>query len=240
MIPSQHVQWLIENTTWFENLPASQLETKVPSCPGWVVEDVINHLSFGVGLAYPLAVASSPNIRPDRVFANIDKPDVNPTGRAAVTTFATNMRSCIENFSATDPKTPCWTYAGAGNASFWFRRAAIETALHRIDVEEALPGNHPPLSDDRTADAISEAIEFALPLAVKTAGQPAGCLAVSSPELGIELELGKGPKHVLVEGAGQDVLLSLWGRNRHRVTVSGDQKVAADWLSLVERAFAGR
>ena len=47
---------------------------------------------------------------------------------------------------------------------------------------------------------------------------------------------------MVVEGAGHNVLLALWGRHHHRdlVTVTGDQDAAADWLSLIERAFAGR
>ena len=191
MTPQDHVKWLADNTTWFENLTVSQLKEDVPCCPGWVVQDVINHLSFGVGLAYPLAVSSSPSTPGTEVFAEAKRPAETPTGDTALVMFVTNMRRCIELFSEVDPETPCWTYAGPGTASFWLRRAAVETAVHRVDVEEALLDNPPSLPNNRAADGISEAVDFALPLAMTLVGQPAGHLVVSSPDLDIKPELGE-------------------------------------------------
>ncbi len=240
MTPDQHIAWLFENTAWIESLTVSQLEVAVPCCPGWTVENVVNHLSFGVGLAYPLGVASSPAASADKVFSAIKRPAENPSGEAALEAFATNMRRCIKMFSAADPQAPCWTYAGPGTASFWFRRAAIETALHKVDIEDALADSQSLLSSERTAEAIRETVDFTLPLAAKIAGQPAGSLVVFSPELNVKVKLGEESERVMVSGAGQDVLLALWGRNRDRVAVTGNQEIAADWLSLIERAFAGR
>ncbi len=127
-----------------------------------------------------------------------------------------------------------------GTARFWYRRAAIETALHRLDVAEALQDPLSALSDDRTVDAIAETLEFALPLAAEMVGVPDGRLIVCSPELDVRVEVGAGLRHATVVGHGQDVLNALWGRHRERVSVIGDRAVAEEWLSRIEVAFAGR
>lgn len=239
MAPQQHLQWFDENIGWFEDLPVECLDAAVPNCPGWVVTDVFNHLSLGLGLAYPMAVAAPPTATATEAFADMSAPETAPTGAAAIGAFSANMRSCLGSFRTVDPDRPCWTYPGPGTARFWIRRAAIETAVHRIDVEEALADSPSPLRPDRAVDAIAEAVEFVLPLAAELTDGPAGRLNISSPELDLRLQLGTGPRQAGIMGSGQAVLNALWGRPTV-VEVSGDRGLADEWLSLVERAFAGR
>ncbi|MEM7274866.1 MAG: maleylpyruvate isomerase N-terminal domain-containing protein [Actinomycetota bacterium] len=240
MAPHHHLTWLADNVAWFEAIPDDRLTVPVPACPGWAVVDVVNHLSFGLGLGYPVAMAKPPDTAADRAFAGLVVPSKPPSGRAAATTFRANLHHCLTRFRATDPTTPCWTYAGPGTAAFWFRRAAIETTLHRFDVEEALEGRAGPLAADRTADAIIETVEFALPLAADIVGSPELAVTVTSPDVGLELSLGPGTPRARITAEGQRTLAALWGRHPDRVTVTGDPAAAEAWLSLVEAAFAGR
>lgn len=240
MAPHQHLQWFEQNIEWFEHIGADELGVAVPNCPGWTVESVVNHLSFGLGLGYPVALSKAPDIADDQGFAGLDLPAVNPTGDDALQMFSRNLRSCLATFEATDPERPAWTYGSRGVAGFWFRRAAVETALHRLDVEDALPSRREPISDERLTDGIAETIEFALPLAARIAGEPHSGVTVSVPDLTLRREIGPRPTSAEIEGTGIDVFAALWGRNRTRVRIAGDEDVATEWLSRIEMAFSGR
>ncbi len=240
MAPSQHLDWFEDNISWFENLSLGELDRSVPNCPGWRVQDVLNHLSFGLGLAYPAALLCPPDTPDVEVFADVEWPTEHPDGSAAVTTFGENMRACLAVFRDADPYMSCWTYGGPGVAGFWFRRAAIETALHRMDVEDIIPESGSAMPEERVVDALIESVEFALPFAAQISGAPDGHLTVRSPELVSDLELGRGSRRATVHGAGTEVLRALWGRSSRQVTITGDQALAADWLARVELAFANR
>ncbi len=244
MAPSEHITWFEDNVEWFENIDLDRYDTSVPACPGWDVEYVVNHLSFGLGLAYPAAMAKDPETEADVVFAEVDWPSAHPTGADSLAAFTTNMRACAAQFRAADPATPCWTYAGPGRASFWFRRAAVETTLHRMDVAEALSVDQRHLDDRCARDAIEETLEFALPLASDMTKRPSGRIKVVSPCLNQSLVVGNGDRTADVAGESHAVLAALWGRNAARnngdVTVSGDLDVADEWLRLVTEAFSGR
>ena len=62
-------------------------------------------------------------------------------------------RCCVPRTSEASPK---------GIEAFWFRRAAVETTLHRLDVVEALGIDDPTIATERLDDAIEETTEFAL------------------------------------------------------------------------------
>ena len=239
MAPQQHLEWFEENIAWFEAAAPERLAEPVPTCPGWTVLDVVNHLSLGLGLAYPVAMSKAPETADEVAFDGVRWPAAIPGLRDAVAGFSENMRGCLQTFRQTDPDTPCWTYAGPGAASFWFRRAAIETAMHRMDVEDAIGGSDP-LLPERAADAVIEAADFALPLAAEWSSRPEGTLSVSTPQLAEPVAVGDGPPTATVSGPTESVLRALWGRDDGEVSISGDREVARAWLSVVEAGFAGR
>ncbi len=113
--PHQHLDWLTDNISWFEQLPLDTLDSIVPNCPGWTVEEVINHLSFGLGLCYPVALSKAPETAASDAFAEVTWPDEYPTGENAKATFSTNMRRCLDTFIGIEPDASCWTYAGPGD-----------------------------------------------------------------------------------------------------------------------------
>ncbi len=240
MAPQQHLQWFEHNIGWFESLEIADLQESVPNCPGWTVEDVLNHLSYGLGRGYQVALTQPAGVADEQVFDGVERPTTYPIGEAAMAAFTTNMRSCLETFRKTDPERVAWTYEGQGRARFWFRRAAIETALHRLDVQDALPRPRDQIPPERLADGIAETVEFALPLAARIAGEPQGGLTVAVADLNLRLGVGNQSPLATISGSGEDVLVALWGRRCDRVQVVGDGNLAADWLSLVEQAFSGR
>jgi uncharacterized protein (TIGR03083 family) len=240
MAPSEHIIWFEDNVSWYHGLDPKQLKLDVASCPGWTVEDVINHLSFGLGLGYPAAMAQPPETDPELVFSEVAWPTNHLSGRAALDAFKDNMGECARRFRAAEPNQSCWTYGTAGKAAFWFRRAAIETTLHRMDVSEALGMDPRHLDDDRAADAIAETLAFALPLAASMTRVPDGQIVVESRCLEVPVSAGTGDRKATVGGEPNEVVSALWGRHRDRVNVTGDSEVAQQWFALIETAFAGR
>ncbi len=240
MAPTEHLRWLDDNIRWFETIDAASLAVDVPRCPGWDVEQVVSHLAIGLGLGYRYALTAPLDADQSSAFADVPWPAQPPRGRAALDAFSVEMGACRAAFAAIDPDQPCWTYAGPGVAAFWFRRAAIETTLHRMDVAEALDRDATDLAPVRAADAIAETIEFALPLAaIITAAEPA---AVSVRLRGADgvMVLGDGPVSARITGSGPSLLQTLWGRPAGGITISGDRGAANQWLGLIEAAFAGR
>jgi uncharacterized protein (TIGR03083 family) len=243
MGPGEHLDWFDDNVAWFNALDDGSLAAPVPNCPGWDVGYVLAHLGVGLGLAYPYALAQPPDTPNDLGFATVPFPDPFPAGVAARDYFAREMAACRKSFRSTDPALPCWTYAGAGKASFWFLRAAVETSLHRLDVEDALSHDHASLTDDRVWAVVSDCVDFVLPLAAALTGSTPGALAiVVDDDIGPrQLLVGAGKPVATITGSGASLVAALWGRTvAPPPAVSGDAAAAKTWLSLVEQAFTGR
>ena len=238
MAPAEHLAWLVEDVEHLGRIPVGRLGVEVPRCPGWDVEHVLVHLAFGLGIAYPHALDQPPHATEAEALASVPWPTEVPTGAATIDAFRHHLGACVERFDRVDPSQPCWTYAGPGTAAFWIRRAAIEVALHRMDVDEALDATVLRLTDVRADEIVDEAIEFALPFAATIGGRPAGRLVVETPTA--RRVIGTGSVAASVSGDPHSVACALWGRDRDRVSVSGEREVAEGWLGLIETAFAGR
>ena len=233
MEPNLHLAWFEDNIDFFETITTDALDRTVPACPGWSLLDLLNHLSFGLGVCYPLAMAAPGDAVGSAVFAEVDRSSASAPVDAACGSFSRNMRGYLAAFAGTEPNTSCWTYPGPGEAGFWFRRAAVETTIHRFDAEEALGRQPHDLSSERLQDAIDETLEFALPFAMSIVGEPSmGLRLVDSDQacLGV---IGDADRPVSLTGDGAALLQMLWGRE------TGPPE-AAEWLSLIGRAFAGR
>ena len=239
MAPTEHLAWFDDNITWFCAVAEDSLGRPVPNCPGWTVEDVLNHLTFGLGVGYPIGLQAPPDATEAEVWRNLRRPPELPTGRATIEAFTEHMTACLDAFRAVDPDRACWTYAGPGRAGFWFRRAAIETTLHRFDVAGGL-GIADALADDRLVDAIDETVGFALPFAAKICGATNPATTVLIDESAEVWTIGSGDPVAAISGPGVVVLDALWGRDVDKVWVSGDKTTANAWLSTVSTAFAGR
>lgn len=240
MDSSERLRWFGDNIEFFNSIDDEQLSLLVPTCPGWMVIDVLKHLSFGLGVCYPIAAATPPDSQAELVFQTADRSTVNAEGAEAVAAFRTNMANCLALLSELNPEAPCWTYAGPGTVSFWIQRAASETTIHRYDVERAL-GIQPALTPDRSADGIDEALEFALPFAATKVGAPKAALHLEATDSTLRRSIGEGTTDITFTGDSYDLLLQLWGREpTNKVQIDGDEQDATEWLTLVFRAFAGR
>jgi uncharacterized protein (TIGR03083 family) len=132
----------------------ADLTTTVPTCPDWTLRQLITH----VGRAHRWAAAIVATQAAEPIgFRDVpdgrlpDDPAERPTWiRAGAALLAETV---------TAGSGPVWTHFGPGPASYWARRMAHETAVHRADGEIAV-GTRPVIDPVVATDGIAEWLGF--------------------------------------------------------------------------------
>ncbi|HEX2497789.1 MAG: maleylpyruvate isomerase family mycothiol-dependent enzyme [Actinomycetes bacterium] len=213
------------------------LAATVPCCPGWTVRDVVLH----VAAVYQHKVATIR--RKDRRPETGEWPTEPPSGVAPIPWFEESLSLLLTEFAENPPDTKCWTwYEPEQDVAFWCRRMAHETAVHRVDVEQAF-GESAPVPTDLAIDGIDELLERMLAYdwfneavdghgesVLIDAGDHQWLMRLAEREIGFERapvagsEAGAG---VTVRGEPEKLYLWLWGRLPiSHLTVAGDGKLA--------------
>ncbi|MDQ3463582.1 MAG: maleylpyruvate isomerase family mycothiol-dependent enzyme [Actinomycetota bacterium] len=202
-----------------------RLADPVPSCPGWTVADLVDH----VGHVYLHKIEC---IRQQRDPEPWPPPphDKDPIDRLEAAT-----QEMLAELAERGPDAPSYTWHEPDQTvGFWYRRMAQETAVHRADAELAV-GAAGPVDSDLALDGVDELLDvfFAgdwsdLPkpdlvgrVGLRSADR--SWLVVMDPEeVRIEPLAGDNADAV-VSGEPSDLLLWLWGRlPAETVQVAGD------------------
>jgi uncharacterized protein (TIGR03083 family) len=149
-----------------------------------------------------------------------------------------------------DPEETVWTFVPPRQTgAFVFRRLAMETGIHRWDVEEA-HGTARPFDDALARDGIDEMLMMfrADPAYEENTdrrhGQTIllredpglGRWLVSFNTLGITTSSNEGPADATVAGTASDLWLFIMGRRSpEELRVEGNQDLAASWGDLAGR-----
>jgi uncharacterized protein (TIGR03083 family) len=127
----------------------------VPTCPAWTLRQLATHAGRAQRWAAEIVATRAARPIPFREVPDGRLPDDPardaPWLRAGAERLVTTLRQAGSD--------PVWTFAGPGPASFWARRMANETAVHRADAELAA-GREPVFAPDLAADAIDEWLSF--------------------------------------------------------------------------------
>jgi uncharacterized protein (TIGR03083 family) len=172
------------------------LDRQVPTCPGWRVWDVVDHL--GTVYAHKI-VALESGRRPEP-----GEWTGSPDGEDPVDWCHALLHRLAADLGRLEADSPAWTWWEADQtAGFWQRRMALETVIHRVDVESAV-GEVTDIPEDLAVDGIDEVLRIMLADAQEfdVAGP-----AIDGPVVSADI----GP--VRVSGAAKSVLLWLWGRD---------------------------
>jgi uncharacterized protein (TIGR03083 family) len=192
-------------------LRAADATREVPSCPGWTVQDLANHLT-AVHRWVLLALRDEGS--PPYDESVLSTPD----------DYAAVADELVARLHVLPLDAPCWTFdRDDRTAAFWRRRQLQEVSVHRWDVDQH--------EIDRViAEAgVDEVVSFFLPrqLALGRTTLPAGHVGLDSGEAMWTLVDGDGPR-ATVHGSAADLNLLLWGRRTlDEVTVEGDAAFAA-------------
>lgn len=205
---------------------ATNLLAAVPPCPGWTVTDVVTHTATVYEHKIECIRLGGP--RPD------PWPPVGPPDRDPLAWFGDAHQRLLSVLESVAPNAPSWTWFPPDQtAGFWFRRMAQETAVHRVDVQSAVP-DVTPVDAELAVDGIDEVLNLMLAgdwsdepqpgsrgdVTVATGGR-AWTVRISPDE--VEVVDGEADTSAGVTGAPSDVLLWLWGRlPDSAVTTVGD------------------
>lgn len=211
-------------------------DAAVPTCPGWTVRDLVLHqgevhrwatIVVREGLPKPSAVPA------DHLGPLPDDEHLMEWFEEGRAQLLDALRAAPEDLAAfrflADPP--------AGAATFWARRQAHETEMHRIDAESAA-GALTPIEPDRAADGIDELLTGFVPrphmqlradppctLTVELTDRPeAWHLAIGDGP--VVTTRGAAPADCTVRGTANDVHLALWNRAPiDALEINGDASV---------------
>ncbi|MFE2753151.1 maleylpyruvate isomerase family mycothiol-dependent enzyme [Actinosynnema sp. NPDC059335] len=133
-------------------------DAPVPTCPGWTVHDLVDHL--GRTHSWALRALHTP------VDGDRPRPDDRPADWDELLVWSEKtFAELADTLAGTTSNTPAWTFVGPKTFAFWSRRQAHETAIHRLDAEHARHGADVPslLFDvEFAADGVDEFLTWML------------------------------------------------------------------------------
>jgi uncharacterized protein (TIGR03083 family) len=105
------------------------LDLPVPACPPWNVRKVIAHLA---GVYDHKVMAMRLGRKPNQGEWVTDE----PYGKNTVEWFEDEHAKLLAELTAHSPNAQAWSWWEADQTvGFWYRRMALETVVHRVDVE---------------------------------------------------------------------------------------------------------
>ena len=223
----------------------TDVKAPVPSCPDWVLADVLDH----VGTMQRWMAAMIERLVQEPLLPNMMEIE-RPADPAEYPDWvSTGFTRIDEVLRAADPMAPIWAWGADKRVRFWPRRMAMELVVHRVDAELAA-GQVTAIDEELAADGLAEFLEnlhlarFMRKLAeIKGTGQTIGLgLRDRASDWGVTLvdggfdivtDVDKQDAAISTDTA-EALLLLIYGRiglDDERVSVAGDKALAADWLA---------
>jgi uncharacterized protein (TIGR03083 family) len=141
--------------TLAEIVDGADLTTTVPTCPDWTLRQLATHVGRAHRWAGEITRTRSAEFIPFRQVPDGRIPDdpaqAAPWLRAGAARLIDAVRAAGSD--------PVWAFNAQRPASFWGRRMAHETAVHRADAE-LTAGREPRIAADVAADGIDEWLGF--------------------------------------------------------------------------------
>jgi uncharacterized protein (TIGR03083 family) len=226
---------------------SADLATTVPTCPDWTLRQLITHVGRAHRWAAAIVATQAAEPIPFREVPDGRLPDEPAARPAWLRDGAARLAETVRTGGG-----PVWTHLGAGPASYWARRMAHETAVHRADGEIAV-GIRPVIDPVIAADGIAEWLGF-LPDGPtgEQAGRPApvpdgkvvhfhatdadadGEWLILGVPSGVTVTAGHGKGDLALRGPASAILLVLMRRlppDDPAVEVIGDRALLDGWLA---------
>jgi uncharacterized protein (TIGR03083 family) len=127
----------------------------VPSCPGWTIRSLATHVGRAQRWAAAITATRSAEFIEFRSVPDGKFPDDRAAQPEWLRAGAQRVIAAVQAAGSE----PVWAFGTLQPASFWGRRMAHETAMHRADAEMAV-GREPAFAPLLAADAIDEWLGF--------------------------------------------------------------------------------
>jgi uncharacterized protein (TIGR03083 family) len=227
-----------DNRTLLDIAAESDLALPVPTCPGWTLRDLVEHVSGAT--RWVSTCVSSGLVAQERILLP------GPSGREDLLEWAQeSVEELLTVLAATPPEQPVWTpIRGALGSLWWRRKQALEVAIHRTDAQVAVGGVSETIDAPLALDGIDEYAEEFLPLMLlgvaKAPPVTAVLLSPNDTDESRTLSLipagdDRDPGHPTVEltASASELLLWMWNRAPEAaLKVSGDDTVVQWWKGL--------
>jgi uncharacterized protein (TIGR03083 family) len=208
---------------------ADVLGRTVPSCPDWTVGDLTRHL----GAVHRRIRTYVGNGDAQTAWPGLTMPEDAPAADdpQVVAWFQSEFSQLVRFFDGLDGDAPAWNWAPQSRtATFWLRRMAHETAVHRWDAQTAV-GLPEPIEGKLAVDTVAEVLDTMVPAGRRRhTADVTGVVHLTATDLGQEWTLrlrGQGisvldtntlldddahPARATASGTASDLALALWGR----------------------------
>lgn len=223
-------------------LDAEHLPLPLPHIEGWTVHNVVGHTGW-VFRWVALTVEADEENPPHR--ADVPEP---PAGPDVIEWFGESVRTVLGALESADPEKSVATFTGPQPASWWLRRMAHETSMHRWDAEAAITKPEP-IDSDIARDGIDEIFEVFVPQRLQfdvLNGQGETIhLHATDVENGewvatlgaedVAWEHAHVKADVAAKGTVSDLLLLLWSRlPPSRLDTFGDARLLDRWQAAAK------
>lgn len=224
------------------------LDARVPSCPDWNVAELVEH----TGRVHRTMTR---RVRDRETARNPAATVPLPERSDLIPWFETGVQTLADVLVAAPPDAEVWNWSVTPKlASFWWRRMAQETAVHRWDGQSA-HGQQQPVDPDVAVDGIDEFLDVFLPtdLAERPDTELGGTVALRCTDraaswlvtvTGGKLVARRGEEPTTadvplatVAGTASDLLLLLWRRIEPAapgIETGGDAALLARFVALAD------
>jgi len=234
-------------------------QTKVPSCPDWVADDLLWHLSevqwfWGTIVDQRLQDADE---------AEAQKPPRPESHQGLLELFAESSALLQSTLTSTDPATTVWMWSDDKTVGYIRRRQAHEALIHRLDAEltvDDVTGLDTALASDGVDEVFTKLYGGVPEWGEFTDSGRTIAVTTTDTGLSVPLRLGrwKGTSpntgntydeaicevadsdgfvaHAVVRGSSPDLDAWAWGRgDATRLNVDGDSDVFALLQAVVDQ-----
>lgn len=228
------------------------LDTAVPTCPGWKVRDLIQHVGGVHRWAATFVAGSRIDPYTEEEEAAFFKA---PSDSELTQWFRDGHAALVRTLREADPDVQCWSFLPAPTPlTFWARRQAHETAVHCFDSETSA-GVAPPVDGHVSADLAVDGIDELLcgflarprgalianpptSLTVKPTDSPHAWTICIEPDRRVVVRTAQ-ESDCVVSGRASDLYLFLWNRSsRDSVHVHGNARVLDLWTAKAHVRWA--
>lgn len=196
-------------------LEQADTRTAVPSCPGWTLRDLGEHVIDIHRWARSKVVAG-----PEKTSAVSDESDdlVDADADDLPARFLAGAAALVTTLRSTPPAAPCWTLYRPHVAATWARRQSLETTIHVWDATRAV-GRNATIPVDVAVDGVREVAEDLAPRQVALGRLEPLAVTIEFRLRRADAEettvlIGGSPDRIdaTLEISPEDALLLLWKR----------------------------
>ena len=236
-----------EGSRFYEVAREARPGSRVPACPDWAIEDLVAHL----GKINHWVANLVEDGEPKEGLAFPEIPAGAAESREGVLAWAQEgFDSMIAGFRDKGPDAPCWNFrpGSARVVGWWYRRQALEAAVHRFDAESAAGLEPGAVEAGLAVEGVDEILCDMLPMISKRGGAKGlqGTLHLHATDADGEwwVDLGAEQPAAIREHKKADTALRgpasglyLWAWNRQEpedagLEVFGDEAIVASWRTV--------